>query len=240
MRIKSLFLSTSLCSFFLVCCTPVQTRYNIKDKNIANDTTTHKTTEQIQLRTQIIVEQKEPEKPIEIPTKDTLLIALYPEQINTNDKITTDISRANELFESKDYKNALELYRFIIPKIDMTNPYYWDLRLRYEECKILLGKIDEGIEGIEFLLTLIKQNNPAKETALAHFVRILCQNNKKQKAKLYFNILTKDFPNSQYIKELENLHCFSVSSPSSGGRNPERQNSPPHKKKHGGEYPAVQ
>jgi tetratricopeptide (TPR) repeat protein len=203
MRIKLVILSAFACSLFLACCTPVQTRYNIKDKTMANDTT-QQTTEQIQPRTQIVVEQKEPEKPIETPAKDTLVIAL-----NTSESTaTTDISRANELFESKDYKNALELYRFIISKTETTNPNYWNARFRYEECKIELGKIDEGIEGIEFLLTLIEQNNHIKENFLARFVQILCEKNKKEKAKQYVEILKENFPNSQHIKELETFNCF--------------------------------
>lgn len=208
MTVKTIISLVFAYSLFLVCCTTVQTRYNIKAKAIADDTTSQHNTKPIQAPTQIVVEQREPEKLIEPPDKDTLVIILNSEENNTNDTATLNFSRANELFELKDYKNALELYRFIIPKIEKTNPNYWNARFRYEECKIQLGKVDEGIEGIEFLISLIEQTHFAKETLLARFVRILCENNKKQKAKHYFEILKKDFPSSQYKKEIEALRCF--------------------------------
>lgn len=208
MSVKSFTLFAFVYSLFLVCCTTVQTRYNIKAKSIDNDTIPPQNTKSIQPTTQIVVEQREPEKPIEPPKKDTLVIALNVEKENTNDGTTIEISRANELFESKDYKNALELYRFIIPKVGKANPNYWNVRFRYEECKIQLGKVDEGIEGIEFLLTLIEQNNEAKKNLLIRFVQILCENNKKSKAKQYFEILMKNFPDFQYKKGLGEFLCF--------------------------------
>lgn len=208
MSVKPVALFVFAYSLFLVCCTTVQTRYNIKVKGVGNDTIPSQNTTSIQPQTQIVVEQREPEKPLEPPRKDTLAIALNTEKGNTDDRIILDISRANELFESKDYKNAFELYRFIIPRIEKANPNYWNVRFRYEECKIQLGKVDEGIEGIEFLLTLIEQNNGAKQNLLARFVRILCENNKKQKAKQYFEILMKNFPDYQYKSKLEGWLCF--------------------------------
>ncbi len=208
MNTKLVIILVFVACIFGVCCTTVQTRYNIRSKNVGGDTISEQNTSGGQSITKIVVEQKEPEKLVEPPKKDTVVIVLNTETHKAYSDIDANISRANELFESKDYKNAFDLYRFILKRLEKTNPNYWNVRFRYEECKISLGKVDEGLEGIEFLLSLIEEENATKENLLASFIKILCQNGKKEKAKYYFEVLKKNFPNSKYVGGFEVFQCL--------------------------------
>jgi len=171
--------------FFLIlalvqisCTSKVHTRYNIKipKTHEANQTGLSDT------NTQIVIDQVQPERQIEppkqisVPPPDTIVI-----DITENSDV--ELSRANELFVNKDYRNALQLYISYLNRHSMVRTNnYWIARLKTAECLYELNHPEQSVTELEEIRH--SNNIPSNIMQRTYFLlhKIYCETNQKDKA----------------------------------------------------------
>jgi TolA-binding protein len=195
-RVIIVFEFVLFCIIFNNCAKPVQTRYNPKIPKYETDTRGSDS-----LTTLQIVDQSPPEETPLPPHSDdsskrvdTIVIDL-----TINGSYPLEISRGNELFFNKDYRNALRSFLSYINRANEENYFYWLSKFKIAECLVEINDIDQAIEELSEIASSDNADKGIKEDAIFKLGKIYCNKKDTAKATFYFELLKKEFPNSKYL-----------------------------------------
>lgn len=131
---------------------------------------------------------------------DTTIIEISPEMAKYMTPIEREFNSAYQLFKDGKYEKACPKIRAFKGTLANDDSLWFEAEFIHCECLVYQNKI---LDAKSNLLGLI--NNPhvttiVKQKAIVRLGQIYCYEENYEQAKVFFDLLNKEFPNSKYLK----------------------------------------